>query len=145
MDIQIKIDKSIDEDNIMLTVKKMTPEYSKIIDQIQNISFKLIGLKDNQKYQLMNTQILKIFSVDKKVCAIREDKQAFWLSETLKELTVKLPNNFLRISHSEIVNADKIVSFELTSGGKLKIYLRSGEVTYSSRGYLQNIKEYFGI
>ncbi len=63
MDIQIKIDKSIDEDNIMLTVKKMTPEYSKIIDQIQNISFKLIGLKDNQKYQLMNTQILKIFSV----------------------------------------------------------------------------------
>lgn len=67
------------------------------------------------------------------------------LSETLKELYAKLPNNFLRISNSEIINADKIISFEFTFGGKLKIFLNSDDATYSSRGYLQKIKEYFGI
>ncbi|MGB2510542.1 LytTR family DNA-binding domain-containing protein [Leuconostoc suionicum] len=145
MNIQIKIDKNIEEDNMILTIKEMTPEYSRLISQLQNTSFKLIGIKDNKKYYLEYKEIVKIHSVDKKIYALKETSETFLLSETLKELYAKLPNNFLRISNSEIINADKIISFEFTFGGKLKIFLNSDDATYSSRGYLQKIKEYFGI
>ncbi|MCT4377313.1 LytTR family DNA-binding domain-containing protein [Leuconostoc suionicum] len=145
MNIQIKIDKNIEEENMILTIKEMTPEYSRLISQLQNTSFKLIGIKDNKKYYLEYKEIVKIHSVDKKIYASKETSETFLLSETLKELYAKLPNNFLRISNSEIVNADKITSFEFTFGGKLKIFLNSDDATYSSRGYLQKIKEYFGI
>ncbi|MGB2575324.1 LytTR family DNA-binding domain-containing protein [Leuconostoc citreum] len=145
MNIQIKIDKNIEEDDMLLTIKEMTPEYSRLISQLQNSSFKLIGMKDNKKYHLEYEDIVEIHSVDKKIYALKENLDNFLLSETLKDLYAKLPNNFLRISNSEIVNADRISSFEFTFGGRLKIFFKSDDFTYSSRGYLPKIKEYFGI
>lgn len=137
MNIQIKIDKNIEENSLILTIKEVTPEYSRLINQLQNSSFKLIGIKDNKKYQLEHTEIIKIYPVDKKIYALKENSEKFLLSETLKELSTKLPHNFLRISYSKIVNADKIISFEFTFGGKIKILLKPENITYSSRGYLK--------
>ncbi|CAM3096075.1 LytTR family DNA-binding domain-containing protein [Leuconostoc rapi] len=145
MDIQIVIDKSIGEDSIMFKVKEMTPEYTKLIEQLQHLPYRLIGSKGNKKYQIDYVSLLKINVIDKKIYATTDDNQNFILSETLKELSNKLPNEFLRISNSEIVNANKIASLELTFGGKIKIFLKSNQVTYSSRGYLKEIKGYFGL
>lgn len=75
MNIQIKIDKNIEEDNMILTIKEMTPEYSRLINQLQNTSFKLIGIKDNKKYQLEYAEIIKIHSVDKKIYALKENSE----------------------------------------------------------------------
>lgn len=145
MKITINIDKTLKEDTGAFELKEMRPEISKVITHLQNIDFKLLGIKDEKKYQLDFDKIVSIYASNKKVYTSMDDKSEFRISYNLTVVLEKLGVNFLRISNSEIVNADKISHFEITFGGKIKIYFKNGSFTYSSRGYLKEIKEYFGL
>lgn len=94
MNIQIKIDKNIEEDNMILTIKEMTPEYSRLISQLQNTSFKLIGIKDNKKYYLEYKEIVKIHSVDKKIYALKETSETFCCLKRSKNYMQNYPITF---------------------------------------------------
>ncbi len=145
MKITINIDKTLSEDLGDFTLRNLTPELSKIITQLQNFDFKLIATKNEQKIILDFAKITTIYAANKHVYVLLDDKQEFILPQTLTELSSRLSTDFLRISNSEIVNANKISHFEFTFGGKIKIYFKNGSHTYSSRGYLREIKRYFGL
>ena len=74
-----------------------------------------------------------------------DNKKECKISQTLTLLLEKLPSIFLRISNSEVVNANKISHFAFTFDGKIKIYFKNGSFTYSIRSYLQEFKRYFWI
>ncbi|MGT2862994.1 LytTR family DNA-binding domain-containing protein [Streptococcus gallinaceus] len=56
-----------------------------------------------------------------------------------------LPRDFLQISQSEIINLRYLDHLSLTGNGLVKIVLKNGAVTYSSRRYLKQIKEAIGL
>jgi len=145
MKVTLNIDPNLPDDQASFQLRKMTPQLEAIIKQLQNLDFRLIGSLDEKKYRLDFAEITTIYAADKKVFAATDDQQEYSLSETLTVLSEKLPHNFLRISHSEIVNADKIKYFDFTFAGKIKISFRNGQHSYSSRSYLKQIKEYFGL
>ena len=145
MKITIDIDPGLPEDRGDFHLRELTPEVSRLLAQLQNLDFKLIASKNDKKFQLDLSKITRILASDKKVYALMDDKQDFVLSETLISLESKLPADFLRISHSEIVNATKIASFEFTFAGKFKLTFKNGDFTYSSRSYLKEFKRYFGL
>lgn len=144
MKITINIDKNAEETGDF-TLHELTDDLQKIISQLQNQNFKLIASKNEQKYQLDFDKITSIYAQNKKVYLHMDDQQEFTVAYSLSALTEKLPPHFLRISASEIVNANKISHFEFTFGGKIKIFFTTSGYTYSSRSYLKNIKEYFGL
>lgn len=145
MKVTINIDKNRSEDLGNFELRELSPELSHLIRQLQNLDFKLLANKNGQKHQLDLTKITTIYAANKKVYVSMDDKAEFLLTQTLASLEEKLSANFLRISHSEIVNADKIAHFEFTFGGKVKIHFKNGDFAYSSRSYLKDIKRYFGL
>ena len=64
----------------------------------------------------------------------------------LYELENRLdPQRFVRISHAEIVNLDKVRCFDLNLAGTICIRLADGSVTYVSRRYVSKIKQLLGV
>lgn len=145
MEIRININKELPEDTVEFSIKEMTPELSKIICNLQNLSFKLIASKDEKKYQLKFDEVVTIYSENKKIVVLTESKQVYFLKGTLKDIRKKLPADFLQISSSEIINSNKISYFEFTFAGKVKIYFENNNFTYSSRSYLKEFRRFFGL
>ena len=64
----------------------------------------------------------------------------------LYELEERLdPRRFVRISHSEIVNLDKVRCFDLNLAGTICVALADSSVTYVSRRYVAKIKKILGV
>ena len=61
--------------------------------------------------------------------------------QALYQLLQVLPDYFLQISQSEIINISYISHLKLTPNGLVQIFLKNGDMTYSSRRYLKAIKE----
>ena len=66
MDIEIKIDSSVKETKIILITPKMTDEINEIINELENISTKVISVfKDKKTYILNQYDIFNIYENDK--------------------------------------------------------------------------------
>ena len=87
------------------------------------------------------SQIVRIYSENKKVYIRTQDDchevkdRIYTLEELLKE------RGFVRISNSEIVNAQQIEKLDMSHAGTIKMYLQNGDETYVSRRYISKIKE----
>jgi DNA-binding LytR/AlgR family response regulator len=145
MKITININDQLMEDLASFELREMTPQIQQCVSQLQNLDFKLIAHLNERKYRLDLSDIVRIYAAQKRVYVEGKNKQEFVLNQSLSSLDGKLPPQFLRISNSEIVNSQKIKSFEFTFGGKIKIVFENDRYTYSSRSYLSIIKEYFGL
>ncbi|WP_375711897.1 MULTISPECIES: LytTR family DNA-binding domain-containing protein [Lactobacillaceae] len=62
------------------------------------------------------------------------------MKERLYQLEKQLPTDFLRISHSEIINIKTIVKLKLTFNGLIQIKLATKIKTYTSRRYVKQLK-----
>lgn len=144
MEINIIIDNKREE-RCDIVIHKMTPEIQQIISRLQKFDYKLIGTNQEKKYLLVLDEIISIYASNRKVYCLLDNGKEFLLGQTIKVLSEELPNSFLQISNGEIINGEKISHFELTYGGKIKIWFKSGRFSVSSRSFYKVIKEYLGI
>jgi len=145
MKIDIKIDESIKERRIEIFTEKLDNEIDNLI-KILNATkdFKLKAFLDEELFLLSIDEIDNLFAEDKKIYCISNGKR-YLIKERLYEVEKYLPNNFIRISNSEIVNFNEVISVNLKIIGSLVLTLKSGEKLYSSRRYIKKIKEYLEI
>ena len=85
-------------------------------------------------------------SSDNKRLKVLADKGTYWLKASLQEMDKLLaPNMFLRISRYEIVNLRKVVRFDFTISGTLRIELEQIQLAYEegtiSRAAAQEMRE----
>lgn len=145
MEVKINIEPNLSEDYLEFHVREMTDEMSKLVSTIQNTNSRFIASKGEMKYTIDFGRVQTVYSENKKITIMTDDKQTYFINGSIKELSSSLPFVFLRISGSEIINTKKISHFEFTFGGKLKIYFQNGSFTYSSRAYLKEIRRYFKL
>ena len=70
----------------------------------------------------------------------------FSVRERLYELEERLDRQqFVRISHSEIVNLRQVTGLDLGLTGTIRMTLTGGVTTYVSRRYVKKIKEVLGL
>ncbi|MCI8589923.1 MAG: LytTR family transcriptional regulator [Clostridiales bacterium] len=146
MQIEIKIDDSYAEPKIVILTASMTDEIDNLIKKISNESPKIIsGRKDHIVEILEPNDLIRIYTNAGTTLAVTK-RGEYTLRWRLYEAEQRLnPNQFVRISQSEIINLNKVESFDLGLTGTICVKLFDGTVTYVSRRYVSKIKKTLGI
>ena len=113
MKVKLRIDSQVTEDSVSIEARLMTE-----------------SIKEIHRIYTENRQI-----------RVRTAKDSYRAQQALYQLLQVLPDYFLQISQSEIINSRQISHLKLTPNGLIQIFLKNGDQTFSSRRYLKSIKE----
>ena len=147
MNIHFSLNPKIEGITIQIEAKEYNEEVKKLMELLQNTEkgFDKIVVEQEEKfYFLEKREIEKIYSQNGTVY-VDTVQGTFESKERLYELEEKLNKNFVRISKSVLVNVEEIQSLEMEFNGKMKMNLKSGDVEYTSRFYLKDIKKALGL
>lgn len=113
--------------------------------QVKNDPLRLLtGKLDDEWYPVPLEKITHIESFQKKTFFYTEDGQ-FSISSTLKELDKRLPEIFLRIHRSYIVNTAKISRISRDFSSNLVVTLVDGTELPVSQSYVNDVKCVLGF
>lgn len=146
MNLKLVIDENLDSNDIVIKVKEINDEINTIIQKL-SISPKklLVGIQQDQAKVLNVKDIIRFYTVDKKVFAETADNQ-YEVKPRIYELSERFEqSNFLRISNSEIINLEHIQSLDISFSSTICIKMDNSVLCYASRRYVKKIKEYLGI
>lgn len=143
MKINVFIDKNHEEE-IIIYAKEKNQLVSEIESLVNNNLTQIIGYNEGEAVQLNINNIFAFIVENNKIYALLENSRYF-LKCRLYTLTESLPNNFVKINQSAVVNLNKIKSFDTKVSGTLVVTLQNEFTDYVSRRNIKNIKERFGI
>ncbi len=144
MRIKIEIDPGLEEEFLTIHCKELTPDILKLQNMIEKES-KASGMfvfyKGDSEYYLNIDSILFFETQDNKVLAHTRDDM-FETKYKLYELEKILPQAFVRISKSSIVNTKKIYSINrnLTASSLIE-FKGTHKQIFVSRAYYKILKE----
>lgn len=147
MKVSVKISDEFKDNRIIIEAKEMTDQVSQIVNFVEKMnqqSDTLTVKRDQEIYILPLIDIYQLVIMDK-VLYVRTKDREFTSNLRLYQAKELLPKDFLQISQSEIINLKQLDHLQLTSNGLVKIILKNGNHTYSSRRYLKKIKEAIGL
>lgn len=144
--VDIKIDTECTETKVVILTSKITEEINELVKKLSEDSPQIIvGMKEDKLEILEQSDIIRIYSSDKKVFAVTNRGQ-FVVRLRLYEIEERLDTNkFVRIAHSEIINIKKVKHFDLNFTGTICVSLNDGTMTYVSRRYVSKIKLLLGL
>lgn len=140
--IRLDISSEYREKEIIIRANKKDEEVTEILRNLQEIDTKLHninGYLDNTVYSLSTRDILFFETNDRNVYAHTKDN-AFLIHYRLYELEENLPDNFLRVSKSSILNVDEVKSLTQSVMGNLIQFRDSYKQIYVSRRFLKKLK-----
>ncbi len=143
MQIRTITDKKYKEMEIHVCKESVDEEVKKTLVQLHGMfdgSFTVTNEKGD-KCPVKSLEIVSIFAQGQKVYVMDKDNR-YSISKKLYELEEELKEQgFVRISKSEIVNIRKIKSLDLSITGTIKVIMKNGYETYTSRRNVPRIKE----
>jgi len=105
----------------------------------------LPGYREGQVILMEPEDIVRVYAQGQQVFA-RLEGETVTVRLRLYELEERWRGtSIVRVSHSELVNFDKVRSLDLSMAGTISLRLSNGESAYVSRRYMRRIKEYLGI
>ena len=145
MKVKIELDSALIEDEVIIRCAKVDEkihEIQKIISASSKDHPKLNFYKEDKEYYIELGTILFFETSENRIDA-HTITDVYQIKYRLYELENLLPPNFVRISKSTIINADKVLSItrNLTSFNLVEFYKTHKQV-YVSRFYYKNLKNY---
>lgn len=146
MKIDVDIDKECKELEVLIRNDEMNQEVNDIIKKLSESTPNVIaGIKNDRVKILDDAEIIRIYAQSSKVYAITKTGE-YLLKLRLYELEQRLSQSkFVRISHSEIINLNEVINFDLSFTGTIQVKLSNNNMTYVSRRYVSRIKKILGI
>lgn len=146
MQIEIKMDAAYDEPKVIVLTAEMTEEVTRLVQKLTENNPQIIsGSKAERIAVLEQSEMIRIYAANSKVFAVT-DSGEYTLRLRLYEVEERLdPNQFVRISGSEIVNLKKVKNFDLSFAGTICVELMNGTSSFVSRRYVSKIKKILGI
>ena len=146
MKVEIKIDDSYIEPKILILTAAMTEDVNLILNKLSGNTPQVISGYKNEKIEVIEQEdLIRVYAGSGKVFAVTE-KGEYTLRFRLYEIEERLnPNQFVRISNSEIINLKKVNNFDLSFTGTIRVELTNGTAAYVSRRYVSKIKKILGI
>lgn len=145
MKITINVDEQINETEIAIHCKQLTPDIEKILATLRMINQQLMVMREEENYLLDVAKIVYIEAVERKTFVYTADT-VFESKLRLYEMEERLcASGFFRISKSCLVNLKFIKSLKNEVERKLRLTLENGEQIIVSRQYADEIKKRLGV
>ncbi|HEL2002082.1 TPA: LytTR family transcriptional regulator [Streptococcus suis] len=145
--MKLAISPDIVEDLVTIEAQVMSEQVTHLVSYIQNLDKQRSSLtvkKGEQVYLVEHDEIVRLYLEDK-VLQVETVETIYTSNLRLYQVKEDLPANFLQISQSEIIHIKQLDHLKLTANGLVKLVMKNGSVTYSSRRYLKVIKERLGL
>ena len=143
INVRFENDPSADGIEVLIRAEERDEEIEALINRIKNGYADTIGaLDDDGSVAVIKAEDILSFSVNgKKTYVITADNR-YTLNQSLQSLERQLDEKrFIRISRYEIVNLSRVVRYDFTLGGTLRIELEGGIETWASRRCIPVIKK----
>ena len=127
MKIEFDINEKYQEDKIIICTNKITDELQEFVNKLNNEkNNKIYGYKNDKIFILEENKIETIYSENKKVFIRYENGNIYETKKRIYELENNLPNKFVRISNSAIININHVKCFNTSIVGKIKVKFKDG-------------------
>lgn len=147
MKVELEIIPGLEETEVRIRTAELDDDLQDLISLLQNgsIARPILGVQDQKTIILKPESINRIFSENGAVFA-DTDRGIVRLKMRLYEAEELLPaRQFIRISKSEIVNIERIESFDLSMSGTILIQMKNGAKAWVSRRFVSRIRDAFGL
>lgn len=143
MKVRVRIDPKVAEDQVTIEAHSMTPTVSDLVSYIRQWEKQPTNLKVRRGREIYFFEWGDItrFYLENRILQVKVHGVSYQSSLRLYQVKEMLPEYFLQISQSEIINLHQLDHLQLTTNGLVKLILKNKDVTYSSRRYLKTIKE----
>lgn len=143
MKIKIEVDETIENDEIIIRCKELNNQVKKVQETLNNIISQkedILFYKDEKEYFFSIEKILFFETEDNGISAHTID-DCYRVKYKLYELEKILPNFFVRISKSTILNINHIYSISKNiTGSSLVEFQNTYKKVYVSRYYYKILK-----
>lgn len=145
MKITINIDEAVNDTEIQISCRQLTPEIEKILATLRILNQQVMVLKGDETHILDVSKIIYIEAMERKTFVYTQDD--FYESKLkLYEMEERLVEcGFFRVSKSCLVHLRYIKSLKNDIDRKLRLTLESGEQIMVSRQYADEIKRRLGL
>ena len=144
MDIQI-VKHNENTTNIIIKCKQVDDEILRLKTHIELFDNTLRAKKENETYLIHSSDVLYFESVDNRTFLCTEDN-VMEIGQRLYELEQILPKqDFARISKSQIVNLNKILSLKPELNRTILATMCNNEKLSISRNYVKSIRNILSI
>ena len=145
MKITINIDEAVNDTEIQISCRQLTPEIEKILATLRILNQQVMVLKGDETHILDVSKIIYIEAMERKTFVYTQDD--FYESKLkLYEMEERLVEcGFFRVSKSCLVHLRYIKSLKNDIDRKLRLTLESGEQIMVSRQYADEIKRKLGV
>ncbi|HFI0420072.1 TPA: LytTR family DNA-binding domain-containing protein [Streptococcus suis] len=147
MKVKLAISPDIVEDLVTIEAQAMSEQITNLVAYVQNLDkqrSRLTVKKGEQVYLVDHDEIVRLYLEDR-FLQVETVENVYTSNLRLYQVKEDLPANFLQISQSEIIHIKQLDHLKLTANGLVKLVMKNGSVTYSSRRYLKIIKERLGL
>ena len=141
MKISFLIHEKYKEPEIVICSAEKTRELVELKQIISEaVDEKLTVYDDREAVRITQSEVIRFFTGRQRVYAQTADA-TYLVRARLYELEGMLKKQFVRISNSEIVNANKIRRMDASISGTIHMYLQGDIETYVSRRYVSRIRD----
>lgn len=145
MKITIHSDENIQEMEIDIRCRKLTPEIERVISVLKMLEMKLTGVYEGETCFLDPAQVLYIDTTDKKTFIYTKEK-VYETNLKLYELEERFSEaGFFRGGKSCIINLRHIHSLRADLERRIRVTLDNGEQLVVSRQYAEVLKIRLGV
>ena len=140
MKVKIIEDSSLDEDVVIIT-RKISPKIEQFAKSLQSERQSIIAQFRGADITIAVDDIL-FFETESDCVVVHLEKDYYKTKYKLYTLEEALPNYFMRVSKSCIINLNKVMGYENSIGSSRTIFFSNSEKTsYVSRMYYKQFKD----
>ncbi len=143
MKYELIIDKE-KEESIIIRAHEKTELINQIEELFKMSECKVIGYYEDEIIPVNFNEVFAIYTRDSKVY-INVNNKDYLIKERLYQIEEMLDTSFVKINQGCIVNIKKILKFENSITGSIKVILKNGFSDYISRRELKNVKRRIGL
>lgn len=141
--VSYREDKSLNGINVLVSAPEKNGQVEELLARFSERERYIdLPTEGGRLFRVRTDSIVRIYSQNRHnyVCVADETIRT---TASVNELASHLDaGSFLRISRFEIINLEKVVHFDFSIAGELKIKLEEDQVIYASRRYIPIIRDY---
>ncbi|MBQ9383363.1 MAG: LytTR family transcriptional regulator DNA-binding domain-containing protein [Ruminiclostridium sp.] len=143
INVRFETDTKLDSIDVTVRASEKDIEVSALIDRINSDGGDTIAVTGGNITDVVSASDIVLLTVDGKSVNVITENDRFTARQPLSALENTLDKKrFVRISRYEIINLSKVVRYDFTLSGTLRIELLGGMETWASRRCIPEIRRH---